>query len=59
MSVASPCNKVCVMDPESGLCRGCQRTLDEIARWSQMSEAEQRAVLEALAARRQARTCAR
>lgn len=59
MSVASPCNKVCVMDPESGLCRGCQRTLDEIARWSRMSEAEQRAVLEALAARREAQTCAR
>ncbi len=54
MSVASPCNKVCVMDPQSGYCRGCQRTLDEIARWSQMSEAEQRAVLEALAARRAA-----
>lgn len=54
MSVASPCNKVCVMDPQSGYCRGCQRTLDEIARWSQMSEAEQRAVLEALAARRTA-----
>lgn len=54
MSVASPCNKVCVMDPQSGYCRGCQRTLDEIARWSQMSEAEQRAVLEAIAARRTA-----
>lgn len=54
MSVASPCNKVCVMDPDSGLCRGCQRTLDEIARWGEMSEAEQRAVLEALAARRTA-----
>jgi len=59
VSVASPCNKVCVMDPESGLCRGCQRTLDEIARWSRMSEAEQRAVLAALAARREARPCAR
>jgi len=54
MSVASPCDKVCVMDPASGLCRGCRRTLDEIARWSAMSEAEQRAVLKALAARREA-----
>lgn len=54
MSVASPCNKVCVMDPRSGYCRGCHRTLDEIARWGQMSEAEQRAVLAALAARREA-----
>ena len=40
------------MDPQSGYCRGCQRTLDEIARWGQMSEAEQRAVLKALATRR-------
>jgi predicted Fe-S protein YdhL (DUF1289 family) len=54
VSVASPCNKVCVIDEQSGYCRGCQRTLDEIARWGGMSEAEQRAVLEALAARREA-----
>jgi predicted Fe-S protein YdhL (DUF1289 family) len=53
VSVASPCNKVCVIDEQSGYCRGCQRTLDEIARWGQMSEAEQRAVLDALAARRE------
>ena len=48
----SPCNKVCVMDAQSGYCRGCGRTLDEIARWSEMSEAEQRAVLALLPARR-------
>ncbi len=47
----SPCNKVCVMDAENRYCRGCQRTLDEIARWSQMSDAEREAVLAALPAR--------
>ncbi len=26
------------MDETVGLCRGCLRTLDEIARWSSMSE---------------------
>ncbi len=52
MSVASPCNKVCVMDAQSGYCRGCGRTLDEIARWSEMSDAERQAVLAALPARR-------
>ena len=36
----SPCVKVCQMDPSRGLCLGCARTLDEIARWGQMSEAE-------------------
>ncbi|WEK41978.1 MAG: DUF1289 domain-containing protein [Candidatus Sphingomonas colombiensis] len=33
------------MDKPSGLCLGCHRTLDEIARWSTMSDAEKRAVL--------------
>ncbi len=47
----SPCNKVCVMDAENRYCRGCRRTLDEIARWSQMSDAEREAVLAALPAR--------
>jgi hypothetical protein len=50
--VNSPCNKVCVMDAENRYCRGCQRTLDEIARWSEMSDAEREAVLAALPGRR-------
>ncbi len=29
------------MDPASGLCEGCFRTLDEIARWGGMTDAEQ------------------
>jgi len=33
------------MDPRSGLCRGCGRTLDEIARWSTMSEAQRQHVM--------------
>lgn len=41
----SPCILVCIMDKPSGLCLGCHRTLDEIARWSTMSDAEKRAVL--------------
>ena len=48
----SPCNKVCVMDEQTGLCRGCARTLDEIARWSAMSDAERADVLVRLASRR-------
>lgn len=45
MSVASPCTKVCVMDPEQRYCLGCRRTLDEIAQWGSLTEDEQRAVL--------------
>lgn len=47
----SPCNDVCRIDEPSGLCLGCYRTLDEIARWSAMSDAHKRAVLDALPAR--------
>jgi uncharacterized protein len=51
-SVASPCTSVCTIDQASGLCAGCFRTLDEIAGWSRFSDDEKRAVLRALAARR-------
>jgi hypothetical protein len=33
------------MDPKSGLCIGCARTLDEIARWAEMSDAERERVI--------------
>ena len=36
----SPCNKVCVMDAEGRYCLGCARSLDEIARWGEMTDDE-------------------
>jgi len=48
---SSPCVKICVVDPRSGLCIGCGRTLDEIAAWPAMSETERAAVMGALEAR--------
>jgi len=50
--VASPCISVCVLDPATGICTGCHRTLDEIAAWSVLDDADKRAVLAALPARR-------
>ena len=50
--VASPCINVCRMNPDTGLCEGCYRTLDEIAAWSGLSAEERRAVLTRLPARR-------
>jgi hypothetical protein len=38
--IESPCVKVCTLDARSGLCIGCGRTVDEIARWIEMSDAE-------------------
>ena len=55
--IQSPCIKVCAMDEASGLCAGCGRTLDEIARWAGMSEEERAQVMEQLEARK-ARFCA-
>ena len=50
--VVSPCISVCVIDPRSGLCAGCYRTLDEIAGWIDLSDDAKRALLADLAARR-------
>jgi predicted Fe-S protein YdhL (DUF1289 family) len=33
------------MDPQRGLCLGCARTLDEIARWAQMSDQERERIM--------------
>lgn len=40
------------MDPASGFCAGCFRTLDEIAAWGALSDVEKRAVLSQLPQRR-------
>ncbi|TXH01656.1 MAG: DUF1289 domain-containing protein [Rhodocyclaceae bacterium] len=50
--IASPCINVCQMDPASGLCRGCFRTLDEIARWTRIDDAERVTIINAAARRR-------
>jgi len=50
--IESPCIDVCQMDPRRRLCVGCHRTLEEIARWAEMSDAERAGVLADLSARR-------
>ncbi len=51
-AIATPCVKVCIVDPESSLCLGCHRTLMEIAGWARLSDAEREAVMAALPGRR-------
>lgn len=43
--IQSPCIKVCTMDPGLRICTGCGRTLDEIARWGTMSDAERARIM--------------
>lgn len=50
--VASPCVQVCLYDRDYDACRGCFRSLEEIAHWSIYEPDEQRAVLERVAERR-------
>jgi predicted Fe-S protein YdhL (DUF1289 family) len=42
--VPSPCISVCRMDPVTGWCEGCARTIEEIAQWSGMSDEARRRV---------------
>jgi len=42
--VPSPCINVCQMVPETGLCQGCMRTIDEIVAWGSASDDYKRAV---------------
>jgi predicted Fe-S protein YdhL (DUF1289 family) len=51
-AVVTPCVKVCIVDPESNLCLGCQRTLMEIAGWSRLSDEDRARVMDDLPARR-------
>lgn len=37
--ILTPCIGVCELAAD-GLCNGCHRTIDEIARWSTLSDAE-------------------
>jgi predicted Fe-S protein YdhL (DUF1289 family) len=47
-AASSPCIRLCVIDRASGLCRGCLRTLDEIATWGSLAEPERLAIMAGL-----------
>jgi uncharacterized protein len=49
--ILSPCIQVCVIDRATALCAGCSRTLDEIARWAGMTDAERQRIMAELPAR--------
>lgn len=48
----SPCIKVCVIEPASGLCSGCLRTLAEIAAWPSLDREERQRIMAELGRRR-------
>ncbi|WP_300454826.1 DUF1289 domain-containing protein [Accumulibacter sp.] len=51
-AVASPCINICRMDDDTGFCRGCFRTIEEIAAWSGSSNDRRWQILLAVERRR-------
>ena len=51
--MVSPCVQLCKIDPATGWCLGCARTLDEIAGWTMLEDRAREAVMAALPERRQ------
>ena len=46
--ISTPCVNFCWSDPDHGLCEGCGRTRDEIARWCFISEDERLKIMSGL-----------
>jgi predicted Fe-S protein YdhL (DUF1289 family) len=42
--IETPCEKICILD-QSGLCRGCGRSLAEIERWTAYSDGERARIM--------------
>jgi predicted Fe-S protein YdhL (DUF1289 family) len=49
--VPSPCVSICELNEADGACRGCYRTLQEIAAWSAMSDTDKLVVWAQIEAR--------
>jgi predicted Fe-S protein YdhL (DUF1289 family) len=47
-TIETPCVKICTLDPKARLCRGCGRTIDEIAGWSRFTNAEREKIMSLL-----------
>ena len=52
--VASPCVNVCRIDAATRRCFGCARTIDEIAGWTRLTDAERDRIMAELPRRRAA-----
>jgi uncharacterized protein len=43
--IKTPCNRVCALHPDSGLCMGCGRSLNEIAGWGAFDDEKRAAIM--------------
>ena len=49
--IESPCVQICIVHPETRICTGCYRTIDEITDWSRMTPEARRKIMDDLPAR--------
>lgn len=49
--VPSPCVSICQLDEALGRCKGCYRTLQELAGWGALCDADKRAIWARIEAR--------
>jgi uncharacterized protein len=52
--VPSPCVSICELNERDGSCKGCYRTLQEIAAWGQLSDTDKLVVWQRIEARQTA-----
>ena len=45
MPLETPCIDICTIDEANRLCKGCYRTIDEIAAWASMTAEQRRAIM--------------
>lgn len=51
--IESPCLSICAIDPAHKHCVGCYRSLKEVVQWGRMTDADRKAVMGDLAARKE------
>lgn len=51
--IETPCNGNCLIDPDTGYCEGCWRTMTEIAKWTKYTPEKRREVMNVLELRKQ------
>jgi prolyl-tRNA editing enzyme YbaK/EbsC (Cys-tRNA(Pro) deacylase)/predicted Fe-S protein YdhL (DUF1289 family) len=56
LAMPSPCVSVCRMMEATGLCEGCQRTMEEIVQWGNTDDEGRRAIWSLIVQRRKAGT---
>jgi hypothetical protein len=43
--IESPCTGICQLNLKSGLCKGCNRTVEEIIGWIRSSDTDKKKIL--------------